>query len=67
MQQFSPTLPIYSLSNLSLDEPECLARLEEVIDRMIYENNIRDDEGGAVSLAARAAGPCLPAGDGAAP
>ena len=34
----SSPLPIYSLSNLSLDDPDCIDRLEFVIDRMIQGN-----------------------------
>jgi hypothetical protein len=33
-----PPIPIYSLSNLSLDDPDCIDRLEIVIDRMIQGN-----------------------------
>ncbi|OEU21492.1 DNA_pol_E_B-domain-containing protein [Fragilariopsis cylindrus CCMP1102] len=34
----SSPLPIYSLSNLSLDDPDCIDRLEFVIDRMVQGN-----------------------------
>ena len=37
-------VPIYSLSNLSLDEEECLDRVGDVIDRMIYETSGSQDK-----------------------
>ena len=37
-------VPIYSLSNLSLDEEDCLERVGDVIDRMIYETSGRSQD-----------------------
>ncbi len=39
-------VPIYSLANLSLDEEDCIERLGDVIDRIIYETSGQDDENG---------------------
>lgn len=33
------SIPIYSLSNLSLDEENCIERVGDVIDRMIYDTS----------------------------
>eukprot|EP00536_Pseudo-nitzschia_multiseries_P009432 jgi/Psemu1/200694/e_gw1.262.9.1 len=37
-------VPLYALSDLCLDEPECLERVGTVIDRMIYETSGDDDD-----------------------
>ena len=37
-------VPIYALSNLSLDQEECLERVGNVIDRMVYETSGGDDD-----------------------
>lgn len=49
-KQQDPPLPIYTLSNLSLDDDDCIERLEIVIDRMIQGTKKKKKKKSSISM-----------------